>query len=225
MKLNQLLAWFCLISLPAGALAQAELSTHKQKLSYAIGVNIANQIQQLKNQNLDIEADIVIEAIQEALRGEQRMSQEEIAAVYQEQQAKMEMAKREEAMGNKTKGEEFLTANLNEEGVTATASGLQYKVIEAGTGEKPGPADTVVVHYRGTLVDGEVFDSSYDRNTPATFQVNGVIKGWQEGLQLMSEGAKWMFYIPSELAYGEKGAGRIPPSSVLVFEVELLEVK
>ena len=230
MRLNLNLTLFCLVWIPVLALTQpamgqTELSTHKQKLSYAIGTNIANQVRQLQNQNVDVEADVVMEAIQDGLSGRSRMSPQEIQATFQEQQAMMEKEKRSETMQNTTKGEEFMTANLNQEGVTATESGLQYEVIKPGTGKKPVLTDTVVVHYHGTLVDGTVFDSSYERNTPATFQVNGVIKGWQEGLQLMSEGAKWKLYIPSELAYGEKGVGRIPPGSVLVFEVELLEVK
>lgn len=231
MRLNPNLVMLCLV-LPAVALAQGELSTDKQKLSYAIGIRLATQVKQLQNQNVDIETGVVMQAMQDLLNGKSRMNQQEIQAAFQklqakmqEQQAKMEAAQRKESMQNKTKGEEYLTANLSKEGVSATESGLQYEVIKPGTGKKPGLTDTVVVHYHGTLVDGTVFDSSYERNTPTTFQVNGVIKGWQEGLQLMSEGAKWKFHIPSELAYGEKGVGRIPPGSALVFEVELLEVK
>ena len=127
---------------------------------------------------------------------------------------------------NEEMGGQFLAENMKKEGVVQTDSGLQYEIIEAGTGEQPAETDTVVVHYRGTLVDGTEFDSSYKRNTPATFPVNGVIKGWQEGLQLMREGAKWKFYVPSELAYGQQGAGGvIGPNAILVFEVELKEIK
>lgn len=127
---------------------------------------------------------------------------------------------------SKQAGDTFLAENKTNEGVVQTDSGLQYKVIEPGGGASPAPEDTVVVHYRGTLINGTEFDSSYKRNTPATFPVNGVIAGWQEGLQLMKVGSKFEFYIPSELAYGAKGAGgAIGPNETLIFEVELQEIK
>ena len=126
---------------------------------------------------------------------------------------------------NLAKGKAFLEANANEEGVQVTESGLQYKVIEEGTGDKPVATDTVKVHYCGTLIDGEKFDSSYDRGTPAQFPVNGVIQGWVEALQLMGEGAKWKLFIPPELAYGARGAGGvIGPNAALIFDVELIAI-
>ena len=132
----------------------------------------------------------------------------------------------EEAMSdNLEAGRAFLAEKETEEGVTVLPSGLMYKVIDAGDGATPGPADQVTVHYRGTLIDGTVFDSSYDRGQPATFPVNRVIAGWVEALQLMNEGAKWELYIPSELAYGRAGAGGdIPPNCALIFEVELIKI-
>jgi FKBP-type peptidyl-prolyl cis-trans isomerase FklB len=137
----------------------------------------------------------------------------------------MEEANKVDAEKNIKAGEEFLAANKVKEGVVTTESGLQYKVIEEGSGPKPSPTDNVTVHYKGTLINGEEFDSSYKRNQPATFPVNGVIKGWTEALQLMSKGSKWELYIPSEIAYGAQGAGgAIGPNEVLIFEVELLEI-
>jgi FKBP-type peptidyl-prolyl cis-trans isomerase FklB len=137
------------------------------------------------------------------------------------------MAKQAEvAKKNKAEGEAFLAENKKKEGVKTTASGLQYKVIKPGKGKKPKSSDTVTVNYRGTLIDGTEFDSSYKRGQPATFQVSGVIPGWTEGLQLMEEGAKWQLFIPSNLAYGERGAGGvIGPNATLIFEVELLSIQ
>ncbi len=131
-----------------------------------------------------------------------------------------------DAQVGREKGEAFLTENAKKEGVKATASGLQYKVVKEGTGKQPTAANTVKVHYRGTLIDGKEFDSSYKRNEPIEFPLNGVIKGWTEGLQLMKEGSKYQLFIPSSLAYGKRGAGDlIGPDETLIFEVELLEVK
>jgi FKBP-type peptidyl-prolyl cis-trans isomerase FklB len=147
----------------------------------------------------------------------------ETVAVFQK-----EMAARLEELGkkNKKEGETFLTENKKKEGVKTLPSGLQYKVIKAGTGKKPKLADTVTTHYRGTLIDGTEFDSSYKRGQPATFQVSGVIPGWTEALQLMEEGAKWQLFIPSNLAYGERGmAGTIGPNATLLFEIELISVQ
>jgi len=132
----------------------------------------------------------------------------------------------QKASENKALGEAFLAENAKQEGVVVTESGLQYKVIEPGQGDSPGPADVATVHYRGTLIDGTQFDSSYDRGQPATFPVGGVIAGWSEALQMMKPGAKWQLFIPAELAYGERGAGQvIGPNSTLIFDVELISVE
>lgn len=140
-------------------------------------------------------------------------------------QAHIDDIRRREAMANKAEGQEFLEKNSREPGVVVLGSGLQYKVIESGKGKSPGPDDMVKVHYEGTLIDGTVFDSSYERDEPAVFNVGGVIRGWQEALTLMRPGSKWMLYIPPGLAYGERGAGdHIGPNATLIFEVELLEV-
>ena len=142
-----------------------------------------------------------------------------------QQKAKMEETNKVDAEKNKKAGEEFLAANKVKEGIVTTESGLQYRVINEGSGPKPTETDNVTVHYKGTLIDGEEFDSSYKRNQPATFPVNGVIKGWTEALQLMSKGSKWELFIPSEIAYGPNGAGgAIGPNEVLIFEVELIDI-
>ena len=213
----------CIVCTPFVAGAQEALSTQKQRLSYTIGVSIAKRVQQ----NMDLDADALTQAIRDVLTGNELMlTPEQMQAAMDEERKKLEEIQQALATKNKEAGEQFLTVNGQKESVTQTDSGLQYEVIEEGTGEKPVLTDTVVVHYRGTLIDGTEFDSSYRRNTPATFQVNGVIKGWQEGLQLMSAGSKWKLYIPSHLAYGEQGAGgSIGPNETLIFEVELREIK
>ena len=209
--------------MPFIASAQEELSTQKQKLSYAIGVSIAQRVQQ----NMDLDVDALTQAIQDVLSGEgSKMTEAEMKAAMDEERRKLVEVQQALASKNKQAGEQFLANNSQKNGVEQTDSGLQYEIIEEGTGGKPALTDTVVVHYRGTLIDGTEFDSSYRRNTPATFPINGVIKGWQEGLQLMRTGSKWKLYIPSDLAYGEKGAGgAIGPNQTLIFEVELQEIK
>jgi len=150
----------------------------------------------------------------------------EIQAFQKEMQAKMVAEMQALAAKNKAAGEAFLAENAKKEGVVVTDSGLQYKIIEEGEGPSPGPSDMATVNYRGTLIDGTQFDSSYDRGQPATFPVGGVIAGWTEALQLMKPGAKWQLFIPADLAYGERGAGKdIGPNSTLVFDVELLSVE
>ncbi|GAB3539096.1 macrophage infectivity potentiator Mip [Pontibacter brevis] len=196
----------------------------KEKISYIIGRDMATN---LKKQGIDIESDPFVKGMQEVLSGKpSTLSQEEV------QQAMMalqqEMAQKQNAAGseNKQAGEAFLAENKNNEGVKTLPSGLQYQVLQEGTGKSPSASDTVTTHYHGTLIDGTVFDSSYERNQPATFPVNGVIAGWTEALQLMKEGSKWRLFIPSNLAYGAQGAGdAIGPNSTLIFDVELLSVK
>lgn len=204
-----------------------ELTTLEQKVNYTIARNLANNF---KQNGLVVDPDSFMLALNDVRDDvESRLTEEEMQTVMQTFQEQA-MAKREEeqkkiADENAEKGKKFLEENKAKEGVTTTESGLQYRVITEGTGVKPKATDTVTVHYSGKLLDGTEFDSSYSRNEPATFDLNSVIPGWTEGLQLMPEGAKWELVIPSDLAYGPGANGPIPPNSVLVFEVELLEVK
>ena len=207
---------------------EATLESAKERISYTIGLNIGRDF---ANQDMDIDPDLVMIGIQDALAGkEPRLSEEEmmaeIQAFQQEMQAKAQAKFAQMAEENRAEGEAFLAANAEQEGVIVTDSGLQYKVIEEGEGESPAQSDTVTVHYTGTLIDGTKFDSSVDRGEPATFPVGGVIPGWTEALQLMKPGAKYQLFIPAELAYGERGAGQdIGPNETLVFDVELISVK
>ncbi len=192
------------------------------KLSYALGLSMASN---LKQSGLDcINVDDFAGAIKSVFNGEKmQMTPEEAQNAINEFFAKQKM---EVMSKNKKAGEEFLAKNKSNEGVITTASGLQYKVLVAGTGAKPKATDTVDCHYEGRLINGTVFDSSYRRGQSAQFPVNGVIPGWVEALQLMPVGSKWQLYIPSELAYGEYGAGEtIEPNSALIFDVELLGIK
>jgi len=203
-----------------------ELKTFDDSVSYAIGADIARNFE---TQKMDVNNDAFVNGFMDvAKKGDVKISEEEALKVLTKYQQVM-MAKRqtEEAAAlteNIKKGEEFLAANKAKEGVKVTASGLQYKVITLGTGAKPVATDKVKVHYKGTLLDGTEFDSSYKRGTPAEFPLANVIKGWTEGLQLMPVGSKYEFYIPSELAYGKQGPPSIGPNQALIFEVELLEI-
>ena len=191
------------------------------KLSYAIGLNIANNLKSSGFSTLSVED--FTEAVNTVYKGESaKMTDAEARTVIQDY---FEKAEKEKLAKNLEEGEKFLAENGKREGVVTLPSGLQYEVITEGTGKKPSATDTVSCHYHGTLINGTVFDSSVMRNQPAEFPVNGVIKGWVEALQLMSEGAKWKLFIPANLAYGERGAGQsIEPNSTLIFEVELLKV-
>ncbi len=193
------------------------------KVSYFIGTNMGGQ---LKSQGIDVDIKALTEGIADAISGkESKYSQEEISAAMQAFETKMQADSAKKAGEAKDAGEKFLAENGKREGVTTTASGLQYEVLKAAEGAKPQATDQVKVHYHGTLVDGKVFDSSVERGEPVTFPVQGVIKGWVEALQLMPVGSKWKLFIPSELAYGKQGAGAdIGPDAALVFEVELLEI-
>lgn len=205
-----------------------ELKDQKEKVSYSIGLNIGNDF---KTQGVDVDTNILLKGMTDALSGAQPMLTEEqiqetLTQLQKDMVAKQETMAKEAAEKNKAAGAAFLAENGKKEGVTTLPSGLQYKVIEEGAGATPTLESTVTVHYKGTLVDGKEFDSSYSRNEPATFPVGGVIPGWTEAMQLMKEGAKWQIVIPSELAYGERGAGPvIGPNSTLVFEVELIKVQ
>lgn len=204
--------------------ADSALNTDKKKISYSIGMQIGNDF---KRGGLDIDSDTLALAIKDVLEGKQpRMTEEEIQTsmnLLRQQQMEKQSKIADE---NKSKGEAFLAENAKKPGVTSLPSGIQYKVINSGNGKSPTKANSVVAHYRGTLIDGTEFDSSFKRGQPATFPVTGVIQGWQEILQKMKEGDKWQVYIPSDLAYGPRGTGPIiGPNSTLIFDIELLEVK
>lgn len=213
------------------ATGAAPLTTRKQKFSYALGMNIATGLgANLKKQGVDVDWSILAKGIEDGSAGKARLTEEEAKAVLNDVQNDVRKEQQEKAkqLGEKNKadGAKFLAANKSKEGVKTLASGMQYKVITEGTGPKPTAADTVVCNYRGTLIDGTEFDSSYKRGEPATFPVGGVIKGWTEALQLMPVGSKWQLFIPSDLAYGEHGAGaEIGPNATLIFEVELISIK
>jgi FKBP-type peptidyl-prolyl cis-trans isomerase FklB len=208
------------VAVPGIAADKPELKTEPEKNGYSAGYDIGRSVQR---QIADVDAEAMARGLKDAMSGtapalpEQEM-QQRFMTVRQESARKI-------VEKNKKDGEAFLAKNKGEKGVKTTASGLQYKVITAGKGKQPAAEDTVTVNYRGTLVDGTEFDSSYKRNQPATFPVKGVIPGWTEALQLMKEGSKWMLYLPSTIAYGERGAGNmIGPNSALIFEVELLSI-
>jgi FKBP-type peptidyl-prolyl cis-trans isomerase len=203
--------------------AAASAAVPMDKVSYFIGTNMGSQ---LKSQGIEIDLAALTAGIGDSMSGkEPKYSRDELMAAMQAFEAKMQADSAKKAGEAKASGEKFLAENGKREGVTTTASGLQYEVIKKADGAKPAATDQVKVHYHGTLVDGKVFDSSVDRGEPVTFPVQGVIKGWVEALQLMPVGSKWKLFIPAELAYGKQGAGAdIGPDSALVFEVELLEI-
>ncbi len=240
MKLRFAVA-LCLV-LAAGqarAAGDGEIKTEKQKLSYSIGMNAGRSMKEsLKTQSVDIDPAVLLKGLNDGIMDTKpQMTDEEMKTVLealqktmmekqQEQAEKQEEQAKVAAEKNKKDGEAFLAANKKKEGVITMPSGLQYKVLTAGKGKSPKATDTVTVHYRGTLIDGTEFDSSIKRGQPATFPLNQVIKGWTEAVQLMKEGSKWQLFIPSDLAYGERGAGAtIAGNATLIFEVELLSIK
>ena len=223
----------------AGKSKKAELKTEKDRTSYAIGYNTGVGLSRnIEAQSLDIDLKVVLSGIQDAFaKAEPQLSEDDIRAVLQALQQDLD-AKRKTAMAaqqeemkmvgekNKLEGDKFLKENAGKQGVKVLPSGLQYKVLVEGKGRKPSPTDTVTVHYRGTLIDGTEFDSSYKRGEPASFPLNRVVKGWTEGLQLIKEGGKVQLFLPSDLGYGDRGAGgQIGPNAVLIFEVELISVQ
>jgi len=185
----------------------------------------------LKKQSVEVDSNLVSQGLKDTMSGgKTRLTQEEAQAVLKEVQTEVQKQQQEKmkesADKNKAEGEAFLAANKSKDGVVTLPSGLQYKILTAGTGPKPTASDSVVCNYRGTLINGTEFDSSYKRGQPATFGVGQVIKGWTEALQLMPVGSKWQLFVPSSLAYGERGAGaEIGPDSTLIFEVELLSIQ
>ena len=212
---------------PAIAQEKKELKTQKEKTSYALGMNMAASV---KANLIDVDTDALLQGIKDTLTGGKMLltdaeARDLFAALQKDVQARVHEKMKAQAEINRKEGEEFLARNKKKEGVITLPSGLQYKVITEGKGKSPKLTDTVTVNYRGTLIDGTEFDSSYKRGQPATFPVNGVIRGWVEALQLMKEGSKLELYVPSNLAYGERAAGgAIGPNATLIFEVELLKV-
>ncbi len=236
MKFKSLVLAAAITAVLSGCERQAETTEHntgvplesqEAKISYILGTNIGSQF---KSEEINIDEQALLAGITDAIAGNTpRMDQEEIVAVlqsFQDQQvARQEESMKVKAEANLLEGQQFLSENATKEGVVTLESGLQYKVIESGEGNSPAVDDIVQVHYRGTLIDGSEFDSSFKRGVPAEFGVNQVIPGWTEALQLMKEGAKWELYIPSELAYGPGGTGGpIGPNQTLLFEVALLKI-
>ena len=229
MNVRVLIVPLCIIlaGSPVFAEDKTELKTQKDKLSYAIGMDMGGS---LKRNSIDVDIDALVKGLKDALAGGKMMMTEQeqretLMAFQKEFQVKQQEKMKALAETNKKEGEAFLAENKKKKGVKTLPSGLQYKIITEGKGASPKETDTVTVNYRGTLIDGTEFDSSYKRNEPATFPVKGVIRGWTEALQLMKEGAKWQLFIPSDLAYGERGAGgTIGPNATLIFEVELLKI-
>jgi FKBP-type peptidyl-prolyl cis-trans isomerase FklB len=217
-----------LAAAPVVAAERPELKTQKDKISYVIGLDMGNS---LKRNMIDVNLEIVSRGLKDALSGEKPLMTEQemketIIALQKDLQAKQQEMTKALAEKNKKEGEAFLAENKKKQGVITMPSGLQYKILTDGNGKSPKATDTVTVNYKGTLIDGTEFDSSYKRGQPMTFVVNGVIPGWTEALQLMKVGSKWQLFIPSNLAYGERGAGGpIGPNAVLIFEVELISVK
>jgi len=204
------------------------LKTQKDKFSYALGMKMGENLQK---QSVPVDPAILTRGLKDGLAGGKTLltddeAQAAIKAVQEDLRAKMQEKAREAGEANKKEGDAFLAGNKAKEGVVTLPSGLQYKILKEGAGPKPAATDSVVCNYRGTLINGTEFDSSYKRGEPATFPVNGVIKGWTEALQLMPVGSKWQLFVPSDLAYGERGPSPdIGPNSTLIFEVELISIQ
>src|SRR4030066_834309 len=219
---------FVLLVSQVSAEEKPVLKDQKDKVSYSIGMNIGNN---LKKQAIDVNPDALVSGIKDALSGGKALMTEQevndtLMAFQKEMASKQTERLKELGEKNKKEGEAFLAENKKKEGIIALPSGLQYKVIKEGDGKIPTATDTVTVHYRGTLIDGTEFDTSYTRGQPVTFPVKGVVPGFSEALQLMKGGSKWQLFIPSNLAYGERGAGDdIGPNSTLIFDLELISIK
>ena len=204
------------------------LKSQKDKISYIIGMDLGKNFQK---QEIEIDADILAQGIKDGISGRKPLLSEQevretLAGFQAEMTAKQTELAKKRGEKNKKEGETFLAENQKKEGVKTLPSGLQYKVIKTGTGNSPKSTDEVTVHYRGTLIDGTEFDSSYRRGKPETLPVNAVIPAWTEALQLMQVGTKWQLFVPSNLAYGERGAGQIiGPNAVLIFEIELISIQ
>ncbi len=217
-----------LLAVQVSAQEQTALKNEKEKLSYALGMDFGNQ---LRRQAIEIDPSLFAKGLSDVLSGGKVLLTEEegraaVANLQAEMKRKVAEAKKMDGENNQKAGEAFLAENKTKEGVVTLPSGLQYKILKAGDGKKPTETDTVEVNYRGTFLNGTEFDSSYGRGQPATFQVQGIIPGWSEGLKLMPVGSKWQLFVPSKLAYGARGAPpNIGPDATLIFEVELLDIK
>jgi FKBP-type peptidyl-prolyl cis-trans isomerase FklB len=217
---------------PAKSATATALTTRTQKFSYALGMDIGSKVgPSLKKQSVEVDPNLVSQGLKDAMSGAKtRLTEQQAQAVLTEVQAEVTKQRQEKmqqaATANKSEGEAFLAANKAKEGVVTLPSGLQYKILKEGTGPKPAPSDTVVCNYRGTLINGTEFDSSSKHGEAAKFGVGQVIKGWTEALQLMPVGSKWQLFVPSSLAYGERGAGGdIGPDATLIFDVELVSIE
>lgn len=225
MKRSIIFSATVLLALPVGAQEKSpELKDLKDKVSYSIGLNIGLNF---KKQNVDLNTDALQAGVKDALSGKKPLlSENEVRETMTAFSKDMTEKQKQAGEKNRGEGEKYLADNKKKDGVKTTASGLQYKVQKEGSGPSPTATDTVTVNYRGTLIDGTEFDSSYKRGEPATFPVGGVIKGWTEALQLMKKGSKYQLFIPAGLAYGERGAPPdITANSALIFEVELIDIK
>ena len=222
MKLKTLALLPLLFSAPT-LVSAADMETDKQKLSYIFGVQVG---QGLKAEGVEIEMDAFAAGIKDMMEGNKpKIDQATAQKLVQDYQQKKQSVMAETAAKKQQEANDFLAKNAKEDGVVVTATGLQYKIIEEGAGKSPTAEDKVVAHYTGKLLDGTVFDSSHDRGEPATFPVSGVIKGWQEALPMMKEGAKWQLIIPANLAYGDRGIGNvIGPNETLMFDIELVSI-
>lgn len=221
MKLSLLVLSMVSLGLMSACQKKADLKSDQGKASYAIGQQIG---QNLKQQNIEFDADTLAVALKEAKEGKNQLSKEQMQEAMMKIQELAMKKQSEEGEKNKKSSTEFLEKNKTAAGVKTTASGLQYIVEKEGTGALPKKEEMVKVHYKGTLISGEQFDSSYDRGQPAEFPVNAVIPGWTEALQLMKVGSKYKLFIPPDIAYGPSGRPGIPPNSALIFEVELLDI-
>jgi len=216
-----ILVIFTLIS--QSVFTATEVNTEKQKLSYAMGTYFALGVTQ---QGMDIDVPTFIQAVEDALKGNEPQinmkEMQDILTKYKESIAKQQS---DAITSNQKAGEAFLAENKKKEGVTVSPTGLQYKIVKEGSGKKPAADSNVTVHYKGTLIDGTVFDSSYDRGEPAILSLGQVIKGWQEALPMMTTGSKWQIYVPAKLAYGDRAASElIGPASTLIFDIELISI-
>ncbi|SDT25678.1 FKBP-type peptidyl-prolyl cis-trans isomerase [Pseudomonas oryzae] len=204
-------------------MAQLDLSTDEARVSYGIGRQLGGQLRD--NPPPGVTLDAILAGLADAFGGaDSRVPDDQLTASFRVIRERMQAEQAAKAEAAAAAGRDYLAENAKRAGVTVLASGLQYEVLVAGEGAKPGVDDQVRTHYHGTLIDGTVFDSSYERGAPAEFPVGGVIPGWVEALQLMNAGSKWRLHVPSELAYGAQAVGSIPPHSVLVFDVELLDI-